>query len=210
MEHRQGPEIDRVASDVGGEDVAGGEQIGAAMVVDDALRIASRTRSIVERDRVPFVAGRRSLVGFVPLGDQGLVVEIPQPLARPVVFAIVVVDDQRADLGALERPADDPGEFAVDHDHLGLPVIQHESDRGRVEARVEGVEDGAAHRDTVVAFEHRGRVGEHDRYGVAANEASLGERGGEFLRSRVELAIAAAQRSVSNRQPIREHRSGAL
>ena len=40
MKHRQRPEIDRVAADVAGEDVAGGEQIGAAVVVDDALGIA--------------------------------------------------------------------------------------------------------------------------------------------------------------------------
>ena len=114
MKHRQGPEIDRVAADVGGEDVAGGEQIGAAMVVDDALRIAGRARGVVERDRVPFVAGRRPLVSFVPLGDQGLVVEIPQPLAGAVIFRVVVVDHQRADLGALERFADHTREFAVD------------------------------------------------------------------------------------------------
>ena len=92
-----------MAADVGGEDVAGREQVCAAMVVDDALRIAGRARGVVERDRVPFVAGRRALVSCVPLGDQGLVVEIPQPLAGSVVFGIVVVDDQRADLGALQR-----------------------------------------------------------------------------------------------------------
>ena len=82
-----------MAADVGGEDVAGGEQVGAAMVVDDALGIAGRARGVVERNRVPFVAGRRALVSLVALGDQRLVVEISQPLAGPVVFGIVVVDD---------------------------------------------------------------------------------------------------------------------
>ena len=117
---------------------------------------------------------------------------------------------QRAGLGALERRADDRGEFAVDDERLGLAVIEHEGDRGRVEASVERVEHSAAHRHAVMTFEHRGRVGEHDRDRVAANEASPGEGGGELLRSRVELAIAAAQRPVSDRQPVRKHRSCAL
>ena len=62
-----------------------------------------------------------------------------------------------------------------------------------VEAGVERVEHRAAHRHAVMTFEHRGGVGEHDRDRVAARETSLGERGGELLRSRVELAIIAAQ-----------------
>ena len=113
-------------------------------------------------------------------------------------------------MARLSAAADHAREFAVDDDRFCLAVVEHESDRGRIEAGVERVEDGAAHRDAIVAFEHRGRVGEHDRDRVAANETSLGERGGEFLRSRVELAITAAQRPVSDRQPIRKHRSGAL
>jgi hypothetical protein len=40
-----------------GDDVAGREQMRAAMVIDDALRVAGRARRVVERDRVPFVAG---------------------------------------------------------------------------------------------------------------------------------------------------------
>ena len=193
MEHRQRPEIDRVAADVGGEDVAGREQIGAAVVINDALGIAGGARGVVERNRVPFVARRRTLISLVALGDQRLVVEASQPLAGAVVFGVVVVDDQRPGLGPLQRRADDGGEFTVDDERLGLAVIEHEGDRRRVEASVERVEHGAAHRHAIVTFEHRGRVGEHDRDRVAAHEASLGERGGELLRSRVELAIIAAQ-----------------
>ena len=85
-------------------------------------------------------------------------------------------------------------------------MIEHEGDRGRIEARVERVEHSAAHRDAIVAFEHRRRVGEHHCDRVAASEASFGERRGEFLGSRVELAIVAAQRPVSNGQPIRKNR----
>ena len=59
MEHRQRPEIDGMAAHVGGEDIADGQQIRAAMVVDDALGIAGRARRVVERDGVPFVERAR-------------------------------------------------------------------------------------------------------------------------------------------------------
>jgi len=75
---------------------------------------------------------------------------------------------------ALERGANDRREFAVDNQRLGLSVIEHEGDRGRIEARVERVEHRAAHRDCVVTFEHRGRVGEHDRDRIAAHKSPLG------------------------------------
>ena len=149
-------------------------------------------------------------ISFVALGDERLVVDAAEPFAGAVVFGVVVVDDQRPGLGALERRADDAREFAVDDERLGLAVVEHEGDRGRVEAGIERVEHGAAHRDAVVAFEHRRRVGEHDRDRVAAREAALGERGGELLRSRVELAVVAAKGPVSDRQPIRKHRRRAL
>ena len=206
MEHRQRPEIDRVTPDVGGDDIADREQIGAAMVVDDALGIASRARGVVERDRVPFVAWRRALVSLVALGDQRLVVEPANPLARAVILRVVVVDEERAGAGVLQRRGDDRRKFAIDNDCLGLAVIEHEGDRGRVEAGVERVEHGAAHRNAIVTLEHRRRVGEHDRDCVAAAEAAPGERGGELLRSRVERAVAAAKGAMGDRRPIRKHR----
>ena len=57
VEHRQCPEIDRMPVDPEGDRVAERVQIGAAMVVDDAFRIAGRARGVVERDRRPFVRG---------------------------------------------------------------------------------------------------------------------------------------------------------
>ncbi len=42
MKHRQRPEIDGMPADVGGHDIADREQVRAAMMVDDALRIARR------------------------------------------------------------------------------------------------------------------------------------------------------------------------
>src|SRR5277367_7066923 len=111
-----------MAPDVAGDDVADREQIRAAMMVDDALGIAGRARRVVERDRVPFVARGLALISFVALGDQRLIVEAAEPLARAVVFRVVVVDDERAGLGALERRGDDGRKFTVGDDRLGLAV----------------------------------------------------------------------------------------
>ena len=73
--------------------------------------------------------------------------------------------------------------LAVDDQSLGFAVVQHEGDRGGIEAGVERVEHRAAHRRAIVAFEHRRRVGEHGGDGVAAPETPLGERGGEPSRA---------------------------
>src|ERR1700691_6355873 len=109
-----------MAPDVAGDDVADREQIGTTMRVDDALGIAGRARGVVERDRVPFVARGRALISFVALGDQRLVVEAAEPLARAVVLRVVVADDERAGLGALERRGDSPRKVTVDDARRGL------------------------------------------------------------------------------------------
>ena len=128
MEHRQRPKIDRMAADIAGEDIARGEQVRAAMMVDNAFRIAGRARGVVERNRIPFVARRRAPISLVPLGDQRLVVEVSQPLAGAVVLGVVVVDNERPSLGPLERHADDCREFTVDDERFGFAVIEHEGD----------------------------------------------------------------------------------
>ena len=59
MEHRQRPQIDGVLRHPPGERVADRVQVGAAVVVDDALRVAGGARRVVERDRIPLVARQR-------------------------------------------------------------------------------------------------------------------------------------------------------
>src|SRR3546814_2194492 len=67
MEHRQGPQIDRMRRQAPGQDVAERQQIGAAVVIDDALGIARGARGVVQRDRIPLVAGQ----GIVEIGIAG-------------------------------------------------------------------------------------------------------------------------------------------
>ena len=191
MEHRQRPQIDRVAAHVGGDDIADREQVGAAVMIDDPLGVAGGARGVVERNRVPLVARPDPFVFRVALGEQRLVVERAERCAVAVIFGIVVVDDQRLRLGELQRRRGNSRELAVDDQRLGLAVIEHEGDRRGVEAGIEGVEHGAAHRRAVMALEHRRRVGEHDGDCVAAPEAALGERRAEPARAGVEVAIIA-------------------
>ena len=101
-------------------------------------------------------------------------------------------------------------EFAVDDQDLGLAVVEPEGDDRRVEPRVERIEHGARHRHAVMAFEHRRRVGEHDRDRVAAPDAALRQRRGEPARARVELAVGAPQRAVDDRDRVGEDARRAL
>ncbi len=93
---------------------------------------------------------------------------------------------------------------------LASPWSSMKASARGVEAGVERVEHRAAHRDAVVALEHRRRIGEHGRDRVAARKSPLGERRGETARARVEVAIGPAQRSVDDREAIGEHRRRAL
>ena len=180
------------------------------MVVDDALGIAGGARGVVERNRVPLVGRRRALISFVALGDERLIVEAAEPFARTVVFRVLIVDDQRPALSQPQGRADHPRKFAVDNERLGFAVVEHEGDRGRVEAGIERVEHGAAHRHAVMAFEHRRRIGEHCRDRVATGKAALHERGSEFLRAGVELAVTVTKGSMRDCEPIRKHRRRTL
>ena len=93
---------------VGRDDVADREQVGAAMVIDDALRVAGRSGRVVERDGVPLVEREDALVDLVALGDEGLVFDLADPRAGAFVFRVVVVDDEGPDLGELQRLGDRP------------------------------------------------------------------------------------------------------
>ena len=73
MEHRQRPEIDAVLAHAAGKHIADCQQVGAAMVVNDALGIAGGARGVVERDGVPFIGGQRSMQSRVARGDEVLV-----------------------------------------------------------------------------------------------------------------------------------------
>ncbi len=195
---------------VRGDDVADREQAGAAMMIDYALGIARRPRSVIESYRVPFVERRGADVSFVSLRDEVLIFDLAEPLAGPFVFGIVVGDQQRAHFGDFQRRGDDVRKFPVDDQGFRLAMVEHEADRRGVEPCVERVEHRAAHRHPVMAFEHRRRIGEHDGHRVAALEAAPGERRGELAAARVKITIIAPERAVDDRRMVGKNRRGAL
>ena len=117
---------------------------------------------------------------------------------------------ERPNLGEFQRLAIDVGKFAVDDERLRLAMVEHEGERLRVEAGVERIEHRAAHRHAIVAFEHRRRIGEHDRDRVAADDTAIHQRRGELFRPGVEVAIAAPEAPMHDRQPVGEHLRRAL
>ena len=210
VEHRQGPEIDRVLRQPGGDDVAEREQSRAAVVVDHALRIAGGAGGVVERDRVPLVRRHRPSVVGIAAGEECLVVNLAQGRALAGEFRIVVIDDERRDARLVERLAADLREFAVDDEHLGLAVVEAEGQSRRVEPGVEGVEHRSRHRHAVVALDHRRRVGQQHRHGVAAADAARRQGRTETAAAGIEFGIGPAQGPVDHRDPVREGSGGAV
>ena len=206
VEHRQRPQIDRVPLHAAGDDVTHREQIGAAMMVDDALRIAGRPRRVVERDSVPLVIrhppGEIGVAGV----QEVLVFQIAEAFAGAGKFRVVIVDDQRLCLGASERVFHHLGKFAVDDEHPGLGMVEREGEDAGVEPRVEGVEHGAGHRHAVVRLDHGRRVGEHDRNRVAALDAAPRQRRCELFRARIELPVGRGAPAVDDRGHVRVDR----
>ena len=76
-------------------DVAERVQIGAAVVIDDALGVAGRARGVVERDRVPFV-GRASAGENPGRRRRGNPRSRSRPAARPAPASVRIVDIDHA------------------------------------------------------------------------------------------------------------------
>ena len=131
VEHRQRPQIDRLRRQRPRHDVADRFQERAAVVIDHALRIAGGARGVVERDRAALVGWRRPREVRIAAGDEVLVLDLAEPLARPGVERIVDVDHQRRLLQLRERRADLRGEFAVGDQHLGLAMLEDIGDGRR-------------------------------------------------------------------------------
>ena len=131
------PRENRMAAHVGGDDIAHREQVRPAVVVDDALGIASRSRGVVERNGVQLVDRDRALIALVTLGEERFVFDGADPFARTVVFRVVVVDDERADLGELQRQRHHTGKLAVDEERLRLAGVTATPKRGVRKAQAE-------------------------------------------------------------------------
>ena len=209
VKHRQGPEIDGVLGHAPGHGVAAGVQVGAAVVVDDALGVAGGAGGVVEGDGVPLVGREGGGEGRVAGGEEGFVGDGADGRVGGGERVVDVDDEGGGVLELGEGFAHHGGVFGVDEDGAGFGVAEDVGDRGGVEPCVEGVEDGAEHGDGEVGFDHGGGVGSHDGHGVAAGDAGGGEGGGEAAAAVVGLAPALAVGAVDCGDAVGEGFGGA-
>ena len=178
------------------------------MVVDDALRVARRSRGVIERDRLPFVGRMLPVELRIAAGDKLFVILRTQPLASRA-GGIGDVDHLDLAVELLERGLDRGRELSVGNEQLGFAVIQHERNRFCVETRVQGVEHAAAHRHAKMGFQHLRRVRRHQRNRVAVCDAGAFERGSESARARVRLGPGVPAVGVNDRKLVRIDERGA-
>ena len=197
VEHRQGPEVDRMVGHVPRDRVRHGVDPGAAVGVDHALRVAGGAGGVVERDRVPFVGRPLPRELRVAAREERLVLDLAEQVpARRV--RVVDVDDEGPAVESGEGGADGRRELAVGDDCLCLAVLQDEGDGARVEAGVDGVDHRAQHRHREGRLPGGGDVGGHDGDGVAAPDPSRGEARGEPAAAAVGLGPGMAAVAVDD------------
>ena len=202
MEHRQRPQINGMARHAPVDDVRERIQVRAAVMVDDALRIAGRARRVVERDRVPFV-GRQLPGKFrIAVGDEGLVVHFAKTFAARA-RRIDNVDDGWLALEPAKSLGDRRRELGIGDEDFRLAMLEHERDRFRIEPRVERVQHAARHRHAEVAFVHFRCVGQHHRDRVVLADADTRKRRGEPSCARIGFAPRVTAVPVDDGEPLR-------
>ena len=174
-------------------------QVGAAVVVDDALRIAGGAGGVVQRDRVPLVGRRLPGELRVALGEERLVVDVAETLAarRTASSSTSMTSGRRATSCASARSIVGENSRSVISTRASA-VVEHERDRVGVEPRVERVQHRAGHRHAEVRLEHLRRVGEHHGDRVAHADAAPDERRGQPAAARVGLRPGVAARAVDD------------
>jgi hypothetical protein len=130
-------------------------------------------------------------------GEEGLVVGRAEQVALRR-GGVVDVDDHRAGGGEGEGLGDGGGELAVGDQHLRLGVVEDVGDGLRVEPAVERVQHAAGHRHAEMRLVELGRVGGHDRDGLARGEPGADERRGEAAAAGVSLGPAPAGGAVDH------------
>src|SRR5580700_43044 len=128
MEHRQGPQIDAVEGQPEAEAVAEGREIGAAVAVDDALRIPRRARGVEKAKRLPLVSDARPIECRIGAGKHLLVAKRADGCAR--CDRRRDVDDRDLMIDLFECRRYERSVFTIDDYDLRASVIEREGDIG--------------------------------------------------------------------------------
>ncbi len=209
MEHREGPEVDGVPRHPPVHYVAERVQIGSAVMVDDPLGVARRSRRVVECDRVPLVGGTDPLELRIPLFEERLVIRRSHERSSGPVGIHDVDHQLRPSLPQHEkRFLYDGRKLGVGQEGPRFAVLQHESDGLGVESDVQCVQNRTRHRDPEMAFDHRRHVGEHDGDGISSSYPPTGKSRGESAGACERLAPREIRRAVNRRRALGVHARG--
>ena len=166
VKHRQRPQIDALRFEAEGERIGERIEIGAAMMIDDTLGVAGRTRCVEQRQRVPFVGRSRPGKVGITLGEERRIIDRAEALAgRPL--GIGDVHDEQVIIELGQSCLDRRSEFRIGDENLRSAVRETEGDRCRIEPVVQRVQHRAQCGHRVMGFEQRRDIGRHHRDGIA-------------------------------------------
>ena len=76
-----------------GDDIALGEQVSAAVMIDNAFRIACCARGIIKRNRIPFIIRSAAFKSLIARCNKVFIVHHPQAFTIALKLGIVIIND---------------------------------------------------------------------------------------------------------------------
>lgn len=202
MEHGQRPQIHRMWRHAARQHIAHRIEIRAAMVIQHALGVAGGARGVVEADVLPFIGGRFP-VRIGGLGGQpSFVLGIAQRAVIPGELPIFDAHRARRRVEQGQHVTHLLAVLAVEQQHRRAAVRQDESQRGRIQPRVERIEHRARHRHAEVRLVQRRRIRRQHRHHVAAFDAPGPQR-----RRHAPAAIPGGAPTLAERGAMHERRA---
>ena len=171
-------------------------------MINDPLGIARGSRSVVERDGVPFIPGHQP--GELRRGtrQETLVIAPAQKIAAPSPFRVIDIDDDQRRTIKRDRLSRGLREFAVGDQNLRLAMAQDKGDRLGIEARIDRVEDAACERHTEMSLKEFRRVGGKNRNRIARGDTRPAQRGRKPTAARIGFRPSAPNSAMDDRGPI--------
>ena len=87
---------------------------------------------------------------------------------RGIEHRVIIADQQRVYRRQRQRLLHQGQEFPVDDHDFRHGMVKLEGDDRRIQPCIDRMQDRAAHRHAVMAFQHGWRVGQQNRHGIAA------------------------------------------
>ncbi|VTR67498.1 conserved hypothetical protein [Desulfosarcina cetonica] len=202
VEHGQGPQVNRVCRGAEFQLLAQGVEIGAAVVVHDALGQAGGAAGVVDRGHLALVVDFDGQRIGIALGQEGLIVRAVQ---RFVVADVADVDDGVHLLQLIHDRGDQFGELIVHEQRLAVRVVD---DVGHLVGRqtdIDAHQGRADHGHGVVGLEHGRGVGADEGHLVALGDAFFLQGAGQAVDARVKLAVGPADIAIDHRFLVGKH-----